>query len=438
MSIIDELSKEERWAEFREYKSKHGHLSNREMRELDTYIAEQRYAPVVGEIRRVVNSAGEDRRYVTVPNTFIPQKREINKSGSTKKRVVYTFAPDVTQVFKLMAWLLYRYDSAISDSCYSFRQNISARDAIEKLRRIPDLESKYVLKADIHDYFNSMPVKKICSALDSAITDDPDLLFFLKALLSLDLAYRVIPADNDNDKNNGSAGKTVHSVSSGPRGAMAGFPISAFIADIYLTELDTWFEDLKIPYFRYSDDILLVTSRIEELEACKAVMFNIIAGKGLTINHEKTKVFNPGEPIEFLGFKITGKDVDLSDATIIKMKGKIRRKCRSLYRWRMRHGLDFDRAAKVVIRIFNMKYYDTEDFMDFTWSRWFFPVLTCTDGLHALDEYLVSELRYIETGRHCKANYRITYEHLKELGLRSLVNEYYKFKAEKRALIYFT
>ena len=65
-------------------------------------------------------------------------------------------------------------------------------------------------------------------------------------------------------------------------------------------------------------------------------------------------------------------------------------------------------------------------------------MLTCTDGLHALDEYLVSELRYIETGRHCKANYRITYEHLKELGLRSLVNEYYKFKAEKRALIYFT
>ena len=75
-----------------------------------------------------------------------------------------------------------------------------------------------------------------------------------------------------------------------------------------------------------------------------------------------------------------------------------------------------------------MKYFDTGDMMDFTWSRWFFPVLTTDRSLKILDAYLVNELRYIYSGRHYKGNYAVTYEHLKELGFRSLVNEYHKWR----------
>ena len=55
-----------------------------------------------------------------------------------------------------------------------------------------------------------------------------------------------------------------------------------------------------------------------------------------------------------------------------------------------------------------------------------FPVITQADGLREIDNYLQRYIRYLSTGRHTKANYRIRYADLKALGYRSLVHEYYR------------
>ncbi len=55
-------------------------------------------------------------------------------------------------------------------------------------------------------------------------------------------------------------------------------------------------------------------------------------------------------------------------------------------------------------------------------------MLTTADGLRELDGYLLENLRWIYSGRHYKGNYAVTYQKLKQLGYRSLVHEYYKFK----------
>ena len=89
------------------------------------------------------------------------------------------------------------------------------------------------------------------------------------------------------------------------------------------------------------------------------------------------------------------------------------------------------KAAKAMIKVFDRKFFDTELERDFTWSRWFFPVLTTDVGLHTLDEYLVENIRYLYTGRHYKGNYRITYDHIHSLGYKSLVGEYYKYRTSK-------
>jgi len=109
-----------------------------------------------------------------------------------------------------------------------------------------------------------------------------------------------------------------------------------------------------------------------------------------------------------------------------KLKAKIRRKAHSLYRWRTKKDVPFEKTAKVMIRVFNRKFYDDTDDNKFTWSRWFFPVLTTDEGLKEMDAYLIQYIRYLYSGRHYKGNYRITYDEIKALGYRSLVNEYYK------------
>ena len=47
---------------------------------------------------------------------------------------------------------------------------------------------------------------------------------------------------------------------------------------------------------------------------------------------------------------------------------------------------------------------------------------------------MVMYLRYLYSGRHTKSNYRITYDHLKQLGYTPLVAEYYRWKEENRKL----
>ena len=55
-------------------------------------------------------------------------------------------------------------------------------------------------------------------------------------------------------------------------------------------------------------------------------------------------------------------------------------------------------------------------------------MITTSNGLKIIDNYLIQYLRFLSTGRHCKQNYNVRYNTLKELGFKSLVNEYYKFK----------
>ena len=384
MSLIDELKEESRWREFQRHKTEKNQLSKKEESELEEFITERRYLSVLSHL-----------------NEFpLPEKRIISKMGTAKKRIVYCYPKDETWVLKLLTFLLYKYDNSISPACYSFRRSMTAKNAVLNIMAIPNLENKYVLKTDIHDYFNSMPENRIVEVLKDIITDDPKLLDFLTMLFT---------------QEEGS-------------GAMAGVPVSAFIANIYLRDLDDMFLKMGVPYFRYSDDILIFADTKEQLDNYQKTLTEHIKNIGLLINPDKTVITHPGESFDFLGFKFADGQVDLSDATIEKMEGKIRRKAHRLWRWRQRNKADYDRAAHAMIRSFDRKFYDITGENEFTWSRWFFPVLTKTDGLHEIDEYMVQYLRYLYSGRHYKGNYAITYDHLKRLGYTSLVNEYYNWK----------
>ena len=64
------------------------------------------------------------------------------------------------------------------------------------------------------------------------------------------------------------------------------------------------------------------------------------------------------------------------------------------------------------------------------WSSWFFPIINRTEGLREIDRCLQENCRYVATGRHNKANYRLRYATLKKLGYRSLVHEFYLSREE--------
>ena len=372
-----------------------GRFTWHEFDEADRFVAEQAYLHLA---RKIVRGEG----------LGIPTKKIVNKMGTDKKRVVYSFAPDEMVMLKLLAFKLYDYDACFSPNCYAFRRGIKASDAIFRIRQAIGDRKMWVYKLDIHDYFNSISIDILLPMLAEMMEDDQPLYHFFEKMLT---DNRVI-----------SGGETIIE----HHGVMAGIPTAPFLADVYLKEVDWYFHDAHVIYARYSDDIILFAPDRETLEAYKNQMAVFLRKYRLEINPDKEKIYSTDEAYEFLGFKCHAHDIDISDATRKKMKGKIRRATKSLMRWRIRNHIEPEKAMKGLINHFNRVFFEDDDAETLTWSRWFFPVINQTDGLKEIDHYLQQNIRFLGTGKHNKTNYRTDYARLKQLGYRSLVNEYYR------------
>ena len=401
MSMLDLLSSPDTWEAFYRYKTSLI-CPEAEAEALRAFIDARVYLPVCEGM-----AAGH--RFA------LPRRAVISKMGTQKKRVVYIYPPAENMVCKLLTWLLLRrYDELFADGLYSFRPGRTAKDAVRRFLRTPGIRQQYTYKADIHNYFNSVPVERLLPAVREAVGEDERLCTFLCGLLEEPEVLE--------------GGKPIRE----EKGMMAGTPLSSFYANLYLKELDAHFEEAGVPYARYSDDILVFADTREEAEAHAAFIRQFLSERGLSINPDKETFTAPGEPWVFLGFEVAGDRVDIAPATVKKLKQKMRRKARALTRWAARNGVEPEKAAKAFIRVFNRKLLEgpaaADGAHELTWSRWFFPVITTTDSLHMIDRYAQECLRYILTGTRTKARYRARYEDLKALGYRSLVHKYYAFE----------
>ena len=395
MPLLNTLSDPESWKRFYEYKTS---LASPGVftKTLKRFISEQAYLPVCGSILR-----GEP-----FP---LPRKAVISKMSTGKKRTVYIYPQAHGLVLKHLTWLmLRRYDALFCPNLYSFRPGKTAKDALRRLIRTPSLPSLWTYKADIHNYFNSIPVERLLPMLKEALSDDPPLCDFLSRLLSephvLDKGS-MIPEE---------------------KGIMAGTPLSAFFANLYLKELDRHFYEAGVTYARYSDDIILFADSEEALIRHRAFVHQFLQEAGLLINPDKEKTYAPGEGWTFLGFCYKDGIVDIAPASLRKLKAKMRRKTRALARWKKRRGLEGNKAAAAFIRVFNRKLFEPADGRELSWSLWFFSVINTARSLRGIDRYAQECLRYLISGRRTKARFNVRYEDLKALGYRSLVHEYYR------------
>ena len=393
-SILTQLTRQEAWEEFLAYRLMKGRFNWHEFNEADRFVEQEAYLHLA---QRIAQGEG----------LGIPTKKIVNKMGSGKKRVVYSFAPDEMVILKFIAFRLYQYDACFTPNCYAFRRGVKASDAIFSIRRAIGDRKMWAYKLDIHDYFNSISIDILLPMLEEMLADDQPLYRFFEKMLT---DNRVV-----------SGGETIAE----RHGVMAGVPTAPFLADVYLKEVDRYFHDAHVIYARYSDDIILFAPDRETLMAYKAQMAEFLRKYRLEVNPDKEKIYSPDDAYEFLGFRCHAHDIDISEATKKKMKGKIKRATKSLMRWRIRNHMEPEKAMKGLINHFNRVFFESDDTETLTWARWFFPVINQTDGLKEIDHYLQQNIRYLGTGKHNKSNYKTDYAQLKQMGYKSLVNEYY-------------
>ncbi len=400
MSLLDDLERPAVWQAYREYKARQSAADWQE-KDLEKYIEKAAYLPVLRGIRE-----GE-----AFP---LPVKKEIVKAYSGKKRVVYTYPGAYNRVLKVLTWRLLReYDHLFSPNLYSFRPGHGAKEAIRRLTGIPGIGKCHVYKADISDYFNSVDLDLFLPVLSETLADDPALYTFLSELLKEPLIYdHGLPLPEE-------------------KGIMAGTPLACFYANLFLADLDRYFEERSVPYARYSDDIIVFGKTEEELNGYVNHIRACLSEKHLKMNPEKEVFTRPGEKWTFLGFSWQEGKLDIAPASLEKLKGKMRRKREALRRWQIKKGLSGEKAAKGFVKAYNRKLFETAGDNDLTWTRWYFPVINTTESLKALDLYAQDCLRYLISGKHTKARFNVRYADLKALGYRSLVHEYYEQREEK-------
>lgn len=392
--MIELLNDASVWEEFLNYKLSHHLLTRQEEQYFSDYIKQKKYQTIADCI-------------LTGSYVFsCPKRSEINKLGTSKKRIVYSFSDDENMILKLLAYLLHRYDFCFEDNCYAFRCNTGAKKAFTDILQYPQIADLWCFQSDISNYFNSIDITLLEPLLYEVI-EDTSVIHLLLALLKDDRAL------------------SEHGIIHESKGVMAGTPIASFLANLYLMPMDRYFSAHSVCYARYSDDILILAPK-EQLLQYREFYHDYLQQHHLLVNPAKESLHAPGEAWSFLGFSNCNAQIDISPGTLKKILDRLRRSSHSLYRWSVKNNATPQRTLRAFIRKYNCKFYSTQSGHELCWARWYFPMITTTKSLQYIDEYMQDCLRYSVTGRHNKMNYKkVPYDLLRQCGYRPLVAEYY-------------
>lgn len=373
------------------------------------------------EIREYIfsESCTNDIERLAAGDFFIPppEQKAVYKRFGAKKRIIYLFSSKERILMRYMAFVLGEvYDYIFEDSLYSFRKSQNAISMVKRIKRIRRLEEGYKIRADLKSYFNSIDEEKLVEITDQVFSGDPVFAGFMRWLL-LRREYTV--------------NKTVKK---GHLGAIPGMPLSNFLANIYLMDMDTVFRKNCRFYARYADDIFILTDTWEQLQHCREMMEDILQEKGLRFNEEKTRFIMPGETFEIMGFKVSGREIDISDSSIVKIERKIKRRAERILYLKRKKGFSDEEAMRRMIVIVNkMLFNKDENKHVLNWTIWAFPAITTTKGLKKIDAIMQKYIRYAATGTLSERKYRAKYQEMQKLGYKTTVNAYYKEFLEQRS-----
>lgn len=206
----------------------------------------------------------------------------LHRNFRGKRRTLYIYPWEE----RLVDLLLYRLLSArlhgwFSPNSYAYRLRGFGLDRCQ--RRIAKILSEaseplYVLKRDIANYFPSVDHELLLAQLRELIEPD-DYLYQL-------LEERVrFPCED--------GGQLLRA----ERGIAFGTPLACFFANLYLTPLDRVLDTLPgLKYFRYADDLLLISDSRETIQAASALFEDTLWQRKLRskASHEKNFLLSTG------------------------------------------------------------------------------------------------------------------------------------------------
>jgi len=239
-----------------------------------------------------------------------PIKRvEIPKPGSKEKRKLGI--PCVLDRFiqqAILQVLQYKWDKIFSDKSFGFRPGRSAHKAIMKAQSYLVSGYNYVVDIDLEKFFDKVSHDRLMSKLAEKI-EDKRVLKLIRLYLKAGIMENGL-------------------VSTPTEGTPQGGPLSPFLSNIVLDELDRELEMRGLKFVRYADDcniyVKSLRSGIRVMESISNFVTNRLK---LKVNKLKSAVDVPSNR-QFLGFTFTvGRAPNrrkISDKSLKRFKSRIR------------------------------------------------------------------------------------------------------------------
>lgn len=334
-----------------------------------------------------------------------------------KRRTLY-IPPWEERIVDLLLYrvLNRRLHNWFSPNSYAYRDRKYSLDACQtRISRVlrSTKASLYVIKRDISDYFASIDHELLLNKL-ALLFDPADFLYRL-------LAQRVCFTFEEHGH-----------LQTATQGVPFGTSIACLLANIYLTELDRELESVpELHYFRYADDMLLLSSnpetaahgacKLEQLLANLRLKTKASHRADLVLTNERPSdpAFTDACSFRHLGLLFrAGGDVALS-------RDKLR-KIQNLFRFAFRRKRRWKREADPQVRAQTLINIATETIekgiRNVAILDYYLKHVNDENQLRLLDRWLAEEILSTVFGGHKKSHFRrIPFSELRAMGLPSLL-----------------
>jgi retron-type reverse transcriptase len=310
-----------------------------------------------------------------------------------------------------------RLHNWFSPSSYAYRDRRYSLDACQtrigrvlRSARVP----LYVVKRDVSDYFASINHELLLDKL-AALVDPADYLYRL-------LAQRV---------------RFLYEEGGSKQSATVGIPfgtsIACLLANVYLTELDREIESAPgLHYFRYADDILLLSPNREAAEhSAKRLELLLTDLRLKTKESHRADLLLTNEPSSDIAFPAargfrhlgllfrTGGGIALSRDKLRKIQNLFRFAFRRSRRWKR----ETDALTRALVLITIAGETVEKGIRNVAILDYYLKHVSDEEQLRLLDRWLAEEVLSAVFGGHKKGHFgRISFQRLRAMGLPSLLH----------------
>jgi len=348
---------------------------------------------------------------------FSPQilrKVPKDKPGDFREVYLNTLRDKVIQ--KAIASILtkefekFHYPNLYSYRGKSYGQMTAARKVSKLLRE--QHHKLYIFKTDVPDFTDNINQAIMLEKFRELLPNEPEVIELLEKYVRQQ--------------------RCTNGVISTPKmGIPTGSSLTTVCANLYLRELDRAMFRRDAIYFRFGDDILLITRSQKEVDEGEKIIDTILQKNKLRLSDEKTERYQPGEDLEYLGYRFQDKTIDIASKSLRKYRLWIKEILpKNKF---FEHPIHSPAALKEMVQraVIDMNTETERGLAQLPWIR-SFPIINTDESVKALDSYIKDRIRLCILGKlTVNARKSIPEAWFRELGYKSLTGAYYRISRRR-------